>query len=230
MMALCPINYLCFKCKMVGDHWIFECQTNECNSDNDYEFDANDTNIQNENKFVVGVKQPYRWQSGTEALRNIRYNFETMKNAIYKDPYYNEHNDIKIINDVNISNYPYTLRCFIKWIYFIENESKIIDLDFNKIDKDLNYQYSWYNDKFRLNELRNIYFSFKDIEFCHQSEEFKQQMEINKKLFHGQYSIIHYILCSSIIQYTEKIDIYKFNKYKMLILELLFKYNIITGK
>eukprot|EP01084_Bolivina_argentea_P096611 173687_1 len=79
------------------------------------------------------------------------------------------------------NGYPYSLKQFIQWIHFIETKSTVIDLNFDKIENDLKYQYLLYHEN-KSEYLKQIYY-----------DEENSKLE-KKKLFGGSNTIIHYIL------------------------------------
>eukprot|EP01084_Bolivina_argentea_P103176 184836_1 len=135
-----------------------------------------------------------------------------------------------------------SLKKFILWVDSIETKSKPIYIDFNQIDKDLKYQCSLYQN--RHNYLRKIYYYYgrNEMQFFYINWEswydYKKPNSENQKYFHGHNTIIHWIINKSVPSKWNEIQ-KKLNnkdatmeviKYGAMIIKLLMKNKIITGK
>eukprot|EP01084_Bolivina_argentea_P232520 391896_1 len=164
--------------------------------------------------------------------------FIELSSNVCSEHYDENINSILIDNNIDC-NYPYSLKCFIKWVHFIEHKSTVIDIDFDKIEMYLKYHYRLYHTN-KLNDLRQIYYNFEvdkyDTSFETETKMEKSNLD-NKKLFAGEHSIVHYILhnlCPSnwnnIINYKIKNenDALKSLTQSIMIIRLLIKENIVS--
>eukprot|EP01084_Bolivina_argentea_P173478 300489_1 len=94
---------------------------------------------------------------------------------------------------------PYSLQCLIDWVYNIEQNNKIIELDFDKMEKDiqsLKEKYGWKcKGLFYPNIIRHIDGNGPDSDMILEKQKITNKYDIYTKLFaRNTKSIIHYIL------------------------------------
>eukprot|EP01083_Nonionella_stella_P262045 891502_1 len=104
----------------------------------------------------------------------------------------------------------YSLKCFVDWIDNIETNNKIIALDFDKVEKDIQEYFE--KDK---EQCKALFYPNKDGNDYDKDQ--KRIQEWYKKIFGGSESIIHYILYNKafLFSVTKSPDIEqkeKFNK------------------
>ena len=115
--------------------------------------------------------------------------------------------DPDIINDgflPSLDSNPYSLQCLIDWIYNIEENDKLIELDFDKIEQDLEQLSIKYGSKVQglfypnWKPMKYIY-PYQSYRHKHYHESIYEKNKenikhIHKQIFGGTESIIHYIL------------------------------------
>eukprot|EP01084_Bolivina_argentea_P318037 551468_1 len=133
--------------------------------------------------------------------------------------------------------YPYSIKMFIKWVYCIEKKKKVIELDFNKIENDMKYQYLLYHQT-DPEYLQSMYYNYNLDKFDYMAYKKTEELNLeNKKLFgtEDNHTIIHYILYELSLHegfIFNKInthqDILKITEQGLMIIKLLIKNKIIT--
>lgn len=89
---------------------------------------------------------------------------------------------------------PYSLQQFIDFASNIINENKVIDLEWDKIDKDIKMQYIQYTNK---DTFTRLYYNYDAPDKNDYMFKFPDKYnQINKQRFSGEHSIIHFIFSS----------------------------------
>eukprot|EP01084_Bolivina_argentea_P067758 123341_1 len=105
-----------------------------------------------------------------------------------------------------------TLKCLKKWVDGIENNSKVIHINFNQMDKDLQFEYLLCNENKKIlpvDYFRNIYYHSDSPD----NQQYSTYNSKNQSFFAGHNSIIHYILNRATPTLWEQI-IFKFKNTK----------------
>eukprot|EP01084_Bolivina_argentea_P067759 123342_1 len=130
-----------------------------------------------------------------------------------------------------------TLKCLKKWVDGIENNSKVIHINFNQMDKDLQFEYSLCNENKNIlppNYFRNIYYYYRNA--AKDDYYYSKYNAKNQSFFAVSNSIVHYILYYAtptqwdeiISKVRNKNDALKVVKYGAKIIKLLLKNKVIS--